>query len=122
MNPRNLHDLRVWVEATGLADRVYDATATWPTDERLGLVAQARRAAVSIAVHIAEGESASADGDERGVGDRAQASGRELYTLMQIARLRAYGNPEETQRLQDETVRLLVRLHNLLQSRQSIRA
>jgi 23S rRNA-intervening sequence protein len=38
-----------------LAQRVYETTATFPTEERFGLVGQMRKAAVSIVSNVAEG-------------------------------------------------------------------
>jgi four helix bundle protein len=47
--------LLVYREARELAVRVYRLTATFPADERFGLVQQLRRAAVSVGSNIAEG-------------------------------------------------------------------
>jgi four helix bundle protein len=51
-NPQNL---RISRSAEDLADLVYDYTATFPIDERFGLTAQMRRAAVSTGSNIYEG-------------------------------------------------------------------
>ena len=48
-------DLLVWQRARVLARQIYDLTAAFPRDERFGLTAQFRRAAVSIPSNIAEG-------------------------------------------------------------------
>jgi four helix bundle protein len=48
-------NLRVTGQARLLARQVYQATAGFPSDERFGLTAQMRRAAVSIGSNIAEG-------------------------------------------------------------------
>jgi four helix bundle protein len=49
-------DLEVWQEAMDLAEACYKLTAGYPRDELCGLVAQTRRAAVSIPSNIAEGK------------------------------------------------------------------
>src|SRR3546814_17092087 len=49
------YDLEVWKDAMRLARGIYRASAGFPDDERFGLVAQIRRAAVSVASNIAEG-------------------------------------------------------------------
>ena len=48
MPARDYTDLTVWQKAMDLVERVYQATASFPQDERYGLTAQIRRAAVSI--------------------------------------------------------------------------
>lgn len=65
------HDLRVWQEAMALATEIYAATASFPGDERFGLVAQLRRAAVSVPSNIAEG--------------CVRASDRELLHFLHVA-------------------------------------
>ena len=47
--------LLAWQEAMKLVAAVYQVTASFPKSELYGLVAQARRAAVSIPSNIAEG-------------------------------------------------------------------
>ena len=53
--PQNYKDLIVWRKGIELAKLIYMVTGQFPTEERLGLVSQMRRAAVSIPSNIAEG-------------------------------------------------------------------
>ncbi|MBK5965625.1 four helix bundle protein [Thiocystis minor] len=60
---RDYRKLSVWTSAHLLALSVYDATKGFPADERFGLSAQMRRAAVSIPSNIAEGCGRGTDAD-----------------------------------------------------------
>jgi four helix bundle protein len=55
--PKSYRDLIVWQKAMLLARIIYSITATFPSDEKFGLVAQMRRAAVSIPSNGAEGQA-----------------------------------------------------------------
>ena len=52
---QNFRALRVWQKAHNLSLEVYRHTRDFPDGERYGLVAQMRRAAVSVCANIAEG-------------------------------------------------------------------
>jgi four helix bundle protein len=54
---RDFTDLLVWQKAMNAGQRVYDITASFPRDERYGLTAQLRKAAVSTSSNIAEGHA-----------------------------------------------------------------
>ena len=56
---KSYRDLRVWQRAVDLIESIYRATESFPVAERYGLVAQLRRAAVSVASNIAEGHARS---------------------------------------------------------------
>jgi four helix bundle protein len=56
---KSYRDLRVWQRATDLIEALYRATSVFPITERYGLVAQLRRAAISVASNIAEGHTRS---------------------------------------------------------------
>jgi four helix bundle protein len=47
--------LKAWQRSHDLCVAVYQATRSWPSEERYGLSSQARRAAHSVAANIAEG-------------------------------------------------------------------
>ena len=53
--PRDPRKLRVFGLADDLVPEIYQATRSFPDEEKFGLVSQMRRAAVSIAANIAEG-------------------------------------------------------------------
>jgi len=48
-------DLDVWKRGMRLVTEIYQLTSAFPDDEKYGLVAQLRRAAISIPSNIAEG-------------------------------------------------------------------
>ena len=50
-------NLEVWKRAIELAKTIYEMTASFPSEERFGLVTQMRRAVVSVSANIAEGFS-----------------------------------------------------------------
>jgi four helix bundle protein len=64
-------DLIVWQRAIQFARAVYTLSARFPADERFGLTAQVRRAAVSVSSNIAEGHA---------------RQGREFVHFLSIAR------------------------------------
>ena len=55
MAAQSVRDLMVWQKAMDLTVEVYRSTRTWPRDELFGLIAQVRRAVVSVPANIAEG-------------------------------------------------------------------
>jgi len=60
---RSFRDLVAWQKAMLLARAVYQAPRGFPKEEVYGLTSQMRRAAVSIASNIAEGQSRQSRGE-----------------------------------------------------------
>ena len=60
---RSYKDLVVWQKGIALAKLVYQLTNNFPSEEKFGLVAQMRRAAVSIPSNIAEGQARHTTGE-----------------------------------------------------------
>ena len=97
------HDLKVWQEAMVLATEIYAATASFPSDERFGLVSQLRRAAVSVPSNIAEGCARASDRELLHFLHVARGSLAELDTQLRLSERLGFGTQAETLR-QCETV------------------
>jgi four helix bundle protein len=79
---RSYKDLIVWQKAIELGKLIYQLTKTFPAEEKLGLVAQMRRAAVSIPSNIAEGQTRHATGEFIQFISHAEDSVAELDTQL----------------------------------------
>ena len=108
-------DLVVWKKAIELVFETYRLTRTFPRDERYGLTAQLRRAAVSIASNIAEGHGRHHLGDycrflsiARGSETHfVIAEGLDYVTAAELARARS---------LSDEVSRMLSAMQRKLRT------
>ena len=60
---RNYRDPLVWQKGIRLAEVIYVLTARFPAEEKFGLIAQLRRASVSIPSNIAEGQARRTTGE-----------------------------------------------------------
>jgi four helix bundle protein len=78
-------DLVVWQKAIQLSSEIYRLTASFPPSEQFGLTNQMRRASVSIASNIAEGNGRSTTGEYRLFLGHARGSNCELQTQLTIA-------------------------------------
>ena len=83
---KTFKELTVWQKAFRLCSDVYRLTARYPSDERFGLTAQTRRAAVSIPANIAEGYGRGTTRDDLRFLWMANGSVTELETHLLIAR------------------------------------
>jgi four helix bundle protein len=78
MTIESFEQLEVWQWAHRLALAVYRETLAFPSEEKFGLTAQMRRAAVSVPANIAEGFKRRGRPDKRHFYNIAQASLEEL--------------------------------------------
>ena len=104
--------LEVWRDAMDFVEAVYRFSASFPAEERFGLTAQLRRAAVSIPSNIAEGAARRSRREYLKFLSIARASLAEADTQIKIAvRLGFAVEPDELRQLVD---RLFARLTALL--------
>ena len=81
-NTRSYKDLVVWQKGIALAKLVYSMTGTFPSEEKFGLIAQMRRAAVSVPSNIAEGQARHTTGEFIQFLSHAEGSVAELDTQL----------------------------------------
>jgi four helix bundle protein len=84
MASKNYRDLVAWQEAMDLVVAVYEATASFPPDERFALTSQLRRSATSVPSNIAEGEGRFTKADFKRFLSVAHGSLREAETQIEI--------------------------------------
>ena len=95
-------DLKCWQKAFDLAFNVYSATKRFPREETYGLVAQMRRAAVSVASNIAEGKGRASDKDLLRFLGHAKGSLLELETQVALSERLSYLNQSDARELISE--------------------
>jgi len=109
---RNHQRLEVWKDSIDLVELVYRLTATFPADERYGLSAQLRRAAVSVPSNLAEGSARSSHREFLRYLEVSRSSLVEIETQIVIARRLALA-PDDAN-LDDALERVFARLSALI--------
>jgi four helix bundle protein len=121
---RGFEDLEVWRKGMDLVMQVYGLTKPFPSDERYGLTAQLRRAAVSIPSNIAEGRGRFGLRSFLYHLSVATGSLMELETQLRIAARLEYLKPEQARTLLEqlgEVRRLLAGLVRSLRTKEQTR-
>jgi four helix bundle protein len=113
---RTYRDLIAWQKAMALAERVYQATASFPDNEKFGLTAQMRRSAVSVASNIAEGFGRARKVEFRRFLDIARGSLFELQTQAELSRRLGFLKGDNLASLRDVAQELDAILTGLIRS------
>jgi four helix bundle protein len=95
-------DLIAWQKSMVLARDVYRITAERPADERFGLTAQVRRAAVSVPSNIAEGSGRTGSREFRRGLSLAHGSLCELETQIALAVSLGFSDPEQGNQIEEQ--------------------
>jgi four helix bundle protein len=113
---RSYRELLVWQKAKALAVHAYSATEHFPKTEMFGLVSQIRRAAISVASNIAEGQGRLTAGEFSHFLGQARGSLLEMETQLEIALDLVYLDPNRQRALAQESYEVLGLLNRLIES------
>jgi four helix bundle protein len=116
INMRPHKKLKVWQLAIELVTEIYKLTEPFPRKEEFGLVAQMRRAAVSIPSNIAEGLTRKTGKDKLHFLNISQASLSELDTQLEISKNLGYLNEKSLEETQKKLVEVQMLLSGLSRS------
>jgi len=109
-------DLDTWQLAMEIVVDIYRATRGFPAEEKFGLVAQLRRAAVSIPSNIAEGRGRLGAGEFRRFVSIARGSAAEVETQIAVAVALGFTDAKELAPLSAKLDRLSKMLFGLYRS------
>ncbi|HTI64928.1 MAG TPA: four helix bundle protein [Gemmatimonadaceae bacterium] len=113
----SFRELTVWQFAMDLAVEIYAVSGRFPRDERFGLTAQLRRAAVSVAANIAEGNARHSRAEYRHFVSVAHGSVAEIETELSLAERLRFAEGDELSKvraLSDSISRMLTNLRRSL--------
>ena len=113
---KSFRDLEVWVMAMELATAIYKLTENFPSHEQYGIIAQIRRAAVSIPANLAEGQNRRQNGPYRNHVGIALGSQGELDTLIELSVRLRYASDADVLPTQAMTARVGQMLSGLFRS------
>jgi len=109
-------DLVAWQKAKRLAVRMYERTEVFPKCEIYGLTAQIRRAAISVASNIAEGQGRLTPGEFAQFLGHSCGSLLELETQLEIAFDLKFIGEKDYESLMQECYQILGLLNRLIES------
>ena len=113
---RDHRKLRVFTQADQLVLDVYAKTATFPDDERYGIRAQIRRAAVSVAANLVEGCARSTTRDYLRFVNISTGSAAETLYLLDLSTRLGYLRAEVYRDFEPKYSALLKGLKKLIRS------
>ena len=115
---RDFRNIKAWEKSHQLALATYKAMQYFPSDERFGLISQARRAATSIPTNIAEGCGRDSDKELVYFLRVAAGSSSELEYLFLAANDLGYLKADTYERLNQQVNEEKKMLNGLLKSLQ----
>ncbi len=108
--------LDVWKDARVFISLVYKITSTFPKEEQFGLINQIRRAAVSIALNIAEGSIKGSDLDLKRFLRISLGSINEVISAFYIALDQEFLDENKFKEIYDSALKLNARLNAFINS------
>ena len=85
MGMHNFRELKIWQRSMDLAEIVYKLTASFPRDEKYGMISQLQRCAVSIPSNISEGAGRATNKQFKYFLEMSRGSCNELQTQLELS-------------------------------------
>lgn len=111
--------LHVWQDSRNFINNIYTITRQFPTSEKFALVDQLRRAAISIALNIAEGSDRKSDLEFIRYLRMSISSTEEVITALYISLDQRYIKQKDFDKLYQESHMIVAKLNALIKSLQS---
>lgn len=106
MGMHNFRELRIWQRSMDLAESIYKITATFPKEERYGLVSQLNRCAVSVPSNISEGAGRATNKQFKHFLEYSMGSCNELQTQIELAKRFKYLTKDSLDKINDEALQV----------------
>jgi four helix bundle protein len=111
--PQAFETIEVWREARVLVKDLYQLAATFPADEKYGMVQQLRRAIVSVTANLAEGARRATERDYAHFINMAEGSAAEARNYVVLAGDLSYLNEAQVAAMNRRLGELLSHLVHL---------
>ncbi len=117
---KSFTDLNAWKEGHKLVLEIYKITKIFPSDEKIGIISQMRRCAVSITSNIAEGFSRRTKKEKSQFFYMSLGSVTELQNQLLIIRDLSYINTITFKKIADQTVVVSKLVNGLIKSAKAL--
>mgnify|MGYP003611930403 CR=1 FL=1 len=110
----NFKELLVWKKSIEFVTEIYEITASFPSEEKFGLVSQIRRSAVSIPSNIAEGNARRSSADYIQFLKIARGSGAEVETQIIISKNLGFIEDVKSEELTSKITEIMKMINGLI--------
>ena len=114
MNKQKFKKLEIWKKSMNLIERIYKVTKDFPREEVYGLTSQIRRAAISVALNIAEGSGAESDVEFKRFLNIAYKSNQEVVCAIEISKRLEYIGLEDLNSIAEASDKLSAMLFSFI--------
>lgn len=113
---RKFREMQIWQRAMKFVINIYTLTATFPKHELFGLTNQLRRAAISIALNIAEGAGCDSDVEFHRFLEISLRSTYEVMTGLEIAIGLKYCTAQQVSSLLKESDEIAAMIYSFMKT------
>ena len=106
MGMHNYRELKIWQRSMDFVVKVYEVTASFPKEERYGLISQLRSCSISIPSNISEGAGRGTNKQFKRFLEFSMGSSNEAQTQIELACRVKYLERELTDSLIDEALQI----------------